>query len=138
METFDILKAKSVVDEEFKVLRISKCIPDIFVYLPRENTLLLNSTMLRIYDDFDFKKNLGHGILAYDHKSTTLDLFLNYNNPHRLDLENGSSRCLYVFMDPDNVSRRTFNATLDASYGKDRLFDNTILQFIIRKEDIIE
>jgi len=132
------LQAKPLIEQEFKVTHLKKSVPDMFVYFPKENTLLLNSKMLRIYEDFDFKKNIGHGILAYDHAETTVDLHLNYSIPARLDLENGESKFLYVFFDPKTPDANVLDSTLDASYGKDRVFDKLIFQFILRKENLIE
>jgi len=138
MHIFDQLKAKPVVEDEFKVLHLNKAIPGVFVYFPKENTLLLNSKMLKIYEDFDFKKNIGHGILAYDHTQTNLDLYLNYNVPLRLDLENGEKKYLYIFFDPENPESPVLDASIDTAYAKDRVFDKLILQFIIGNEDVCD
>ena len=138
MEIFDALKAKSLVTKEHKTFHIKKVIPDVFVYLKHEDLTLLNSIMLRVFEDFEFKKNIGHGLLYYDEKSSTLDLFLNYNTPIRLDLENDQQKYLYIFINDIKAQNRILDCTLDDAYIKDIVFDDMILQFVLRKENIAE
>ena len=136
-QIFDPLKARIIDEEQGKVFHLKKQLPDVFVYFPGQNQRILNSTMLRIFEDFDVKNPIGYGLFTYDEKKTEVDLYLNYNTPIRLDLENDIPKYLYMLYDvkkPNNFS--VLDCVLDNSLTTDTLHSQMIIQFIIGKDTI--
>jgi hypothetical protein len=138
---FDPLKARIIDEDSAKTLHVSKKVPGVIIHFPGQNIRLLNSSMLRIFEDFNKTKLIGYGILAYEDtkefKGTILDLYLNYNLPVRLDLENGATNVLYVLYDTKKANDyATLNCVLDNGTGVDNISSSVMFEFPIGKENL--
>lgn len=137
MQVFDPLKSKLLIESEFKLLHITKEI-QWFIFFPNENTKLRSNKMLRIYEDFDLQNCIGHGSVSCGEKATTLDLYLNYGIPIRLDLENDQEKAFCVFIDPKKLNADVLDCVLEDAYATNNTDGKLVLQFTLKKEDLKE
>ena len=140
---FDPLKARIIEEDATKTLHLKKKLPGLILHFPGEDRRTLHSSMLRVYEDSGKTTPIGFGLLAFeetkDFAGLTVDLYLNYNLPVRLDLENGGSKILSLLYDVKKpYDFATLNCVLDNGNAMDTICPSMVLEFAIGKESIQE